>query len=242
MSTAKNEPASRPHSEVQVRRPNRGAEQRRTDILAAASKLFLERGYGGVSLEMIVAAAGGSYRDFYTVFGSKDALFEHVLKQLCEDILAPLREALKQPGLDVMSSADALTKLGESALETLLAPNALAFHRLMISEAPRVPEIARHFFRSGPDKANELLASFLLRCSEREHLAISDPHAAAAVFLDGLINNLQLRALTGGRVSKSEARKRVGQVVQLFLKGALNRDRRTLEPEQQGGMELSGCQ
>ena len=229
MSTATKESVPRVPSERQVRRPNRGAEQRRADILAAASKLFLERGYGGVSLEMIVAAAGGSYRDFYTVFGSKDALFEHVLKQLCEGILAPLREALKQPGLEVMSLADALTKLGESALETLLAPNALAFHRLMISEAPRVPEIACYFFRSGPDKANELLASFLLGRSEQESLTIPDPHAAAAIFLDGMINNLQLRALTGGKVSKSEAKKRVGQVVQLFLKGVLHRGRKTVE-------------
>ena len=221
MANATKESTSRPPSGGQVRRRNRGAEQRRTDILAAASRLFLERGYGGVSLEMIVAAAGGSYRDFYTVFGSKDALFEHVLKQLCEDILAPLREALKQPGLEVMSLGGALTKLGESALETLLAPNALAFHRLMISEAPRVPEIARYFFRSGPDKANELLASFLLERLEQESLTIPDPHAAAAIFLDGLINNLQLRALTGGKVSKSEAKKRVGQVVQLFLRGVL---------------------
>ena len=229
MATATKESASLPPPGGQVRRPNRGAEQRRTDILAAASKLFLERGYGGVSLETIVAAAGGSYRDFYTVFGSKDALFEHVLKQLCEDILAPLREALKQPGLEMLSLPDALTKLGESALETLLAPNALAFHRLMISEAPRVPEIARHFFRSGPDKANELLASFLLERSDQENLTIPDPHAAAAIFLDGLINNLQLRALTGGRVSKSEAKKRVGQAVQLFLKGVLHRGRKTVE-------------
>ena len=105
-----------------------------------------------------------------------------------------------------------------STLKTPLAPNALAFHRLMISEAPRVPEIARYFFRSGPDRANELLASFLLKPAEQENLTIPDPHAAAAIFLDGLTNNLQLRALTGWRVSKSEAKKRVGEVVQLFLR------------------------
>ena len=75
-------------------------------------------------------------------------------------------------------------------LPMVLAPDALAFHSLTISEAPRVPEIAHYFFRSGPDTANQLLASISLKRSEQENLAVHDPHAATAISFDGLIDNL----------------------------------------------------
>ena len=108
-------------------------------------------------------------------------------------------------------------------LETLLAPQGLAFHRLILSEAPRFPELAKAFYSSGPDSANASLAAFLSARAQQDHLQVEDFEVAAAIFLDGTVNNLQLKALTGGRVLRSDIDNRVRQVVGIFLDGAMRR-------------------
>ncbi len=205
-----------------ARRTNVGADERAAAIAAVASRLFLQHGYEGVSLEKIIAESGGSYRDLYSAFGGKEGLFETVLKRLCTEILAPMKKALASPALEALSLEEALTQVGHVVLTAILKPEAIAFHRLMVSEAPRVPEVARFFFSPGPDSANAILGSFLAKRALEKVFALEDPHAAAAIFLDGLINNLQLKVLTGGRVSPSEVTLRVRHVVRLFLYGVLN--------------------
>lgn len=209
--------------EKKPRRPNIAAEQRASEITRVAGEFFLRHGFGGVSLEMIVAEAGGSYREIYRDFGGKEALFENVMRQMCASILAPLRQALGRSELQHLPLREALTLLGNSVLKTLLAPQGLAFHRLILSEAPRFPELAKTFYRSGPDSANASLAAFLAARAQQEQLVLEDFEVAAAIFLDGLVNNLQLKALTGGRVSKSDMENRVRHVVRIFLDGARRR-------------------
>ena len=205
------------------RRPNAAQEQRTADIARVAGQLFLKHGFGGVSLEMIVAEAGGSYREIYSQFGSKEALFENVMRDMCTEILAPLRQLMAGSELPGLPLREALTRVGNSVLETLLAPRGLAFHRLMLSEAPRFPELAKVFFRSGPDSANASVAAFLSARAQQEQLLLEDFEIAAAIFLDGLVNNLQLKALTGGRVLKADIENRVRLGVRIFLAGATRR-------------------
>ena len=205
-----------------ARRPNIGADERAATIAAVASRLFLQYGYKGVSLESIIAEAGGSYRDLYSAFGGKERLFETVLKRMCTEVLAPMKKALANPSLEALPLEEALTHVGHVVLTTILKPEAIAFHRLMVSEAPRIPEVAKFFFSDGPESANALLGSFLAKRVSKTGFALEDPHIAAAIFLDGLINNLQLKVLTGGRVSPSEVTLRVKHVVRLFLHGVLH--------------------
>ncbi len=204
-----------------ARRPNIGADERAATIAAVASRLFLQYGYKGVSLESIIAESGGSYRDLYSAFGGKERLFETVLKRMCTEVLAPLKKALANPSLEALPLEEALTHVGHVVLTTILKPEAVAFHRLMVSEAPRIPEVAKFFFSHGPESANALLGSFLAKRVSKTGCALEDPHIAAAIFLDGLINNLQLKVLTGGRVSPAEVTLRVKHVVRLFLHGML---------------------
>ncbi|MEV4259778.1 helix-turn-helix domain-containing protein, partial [Spirillospora sp. NPDC049652] len=60
-----------------VRKRNREATERR--LLDAARDLFGEHGYDGVTVRMIAAAAGANVALVNRYFGSKAALFEHVL-------------------------------------------------------------------------------------------------------------------------------------------------------------------
>ena len=58
------------------------AEQKaatRTRIVSAAARLFRERGYHGIGLDAIMAAAGLTHGGFYAHFPNKEALFEAVI-------------------------------------------------------------------------------------------------------------------------------------------------------------------
>ena len=203
-------------------------EQRAAGIVRAAGQLFLRHGFGGVSLARIVAETGGSYRDIYREFGGKETLFQTAMQHMCTEILTPLRQVLTNPDLQSLPFAEALTRLGVSLLRTLLAPPGLAFHRLMVSEAPRFPKLAKEFYRSGPACAYASVAAFLSARAREEQLAIKDFAVAAAVLVESMVSPLQLKALTGGRVSSADAEKHVRQVVGLFLNGAARRRTRSL--------------
>ncbi len=207
---------------------NRGASRaapasRLSGVIGAAGELFLAHGYGGVSIEMIVDRTGGSYRDLYKEFGGKEALFLRVMSDLCSQVLAPLRAAASPKDHRHVPMEKVLLAIGKTVLRTVLSPRVLALHRLMVSEAPRFPELAKTFFQMGPASANIALAELLTSRAASEGLLIHDPAISAAIFLDMLVNNLQLRTLTGGIVSQSEIDERVREATRIFLHGVKRR-------------------
>src|SRR6266511_1372554 len=56
------------------------AAQTRQDIVAAAQRVFLERGYSGATLTAIAQAAGVVVETIYRGFGSKASLFKVVVR------------------------------------------------------------------------------------------------------------------------------------------------------------------
>ena len=191
-------------------------------IVRVAGDLFLVHGFEGVSLGMIVAKTGGSFRDLYREFGSKEALFLRVLSGLCDEVIAPLQIiGAKEYGGRPLENL--LASMGRHILETLLSPRLLELHRLVLSEAKRFPAIAERWYESGPKTANRVVAAVLIRCDEAGLLRTHDPCTLAAVFIDSLVNNLQLRKLTGLPVSEEDIEQRVVLCVQVFLQGIRGR-------------------
>ena len=113
----------------------------------------------------------------------------------------------------------ALLALGRRALRTLLSQKVLALHRLAVSETPRFPELGRALFGKGPDSANKAVAALLKAASASEELTVGDPLVTAALYLDMLTHNLQLRLLTGGVVRDSEIEQRVREATRILLDG-----------------------
>src|SRR3954468_24734542 len=63
-------------------------EQRRAGILAAATRIFAAKGFDGASMSAIATSAGISKPVLYDHFASKDALFETLLYQIRDGLLA----------------------------------------------------------------------------------------------------------------------------------------------------------
>lgn len=72
-------------------------EARRTDILAAAKKVFARHGYHGTTIAEIAKAAKLSYGSIYWYFDSKDALFHELMEAEGEALRRHVHEALATP-------------------------------------------------------------------------------------------------------------------------------------------------
>src|SRR6202011_4980100 len=71
-----------------VRRTRPRGEIRRSQILDAAVQVFLENGYGGATIDLVVERAGASKATVYSFFGGKDGLFAAIVEERVERILS----------------------------------------------------------------------------------------------------------------------------------------------------------
>ncbi|MBB5764771.1 TetR/AcrR family transcriptional regulator [Methylorubrum rhodesianum] len=71
----------------------------RQGILDTAHKIVGAKGFSGVGLNEILAAAGVPKGSFYHYFGSKEAFGEALLSDYFEDYLADIDATLAEPGL-----------------------------------------------------------------------------------------------------------------------------------------------
>lgn len=197
--------------------PTARGEARRRAILATALELFLERGYDSVSVQEVVQRAGGSLATLYRLFGSKEGLFEAILTQVSNEIVAPLLDE----EIDRQPPVEALQRLGESFLTRVLAPDALAWHRMVVTEGPKSPALRAAILRIGPGRVRERLAGYLERQARLERLRIDDAKLAASQFLSLVKAAVHLEVLCGEPVPTDPAsvETHVRRAVALFLHG-----------------------
>lgn len=72
------------------------SEERKTQILAAATKVFTERGFADARMDDIVTEAGLSKGALYWYFDSKDAIIISILDQIFDYETGHVRELLKR--------------------------------------------------------------------------------------------------------------------------------------------------
>jgi len=172
-------------------------------IVAAATRVFLRSGYGGASMDVIALEAGVSKQTIYNHFGSKEALFGAIIKDLCEQLLTPfVTPEVKAGGLE-----EALARLGRQYLELMLAPSSLALYRVLMAEVDRFPELGRVSYESGAAVAVSSLAAYLAEQTAKGELAVAEPELAAEQFYGMLTGYLQLRALLGVEPEVSRERR-----------------------------------
>ncbi|MCH7551379.1 MAG: TetR/AcrR family transcriptional regulator [Proteobacteria bacterium] len=162
-------------------------------IVEAATRVFLDFGYGAASMDAIAAEAGVSKQTVYSHFGAKEALFEAIIEVKCDELMAPGSLKLV-PGQD---HAETLAGVARRFLTTVLADPNSALFRVVIAESVRFPELAEAFYRAGPTTATETLAGYLAELGGQGVLAIADATASAKLFFAMLRGDLYMRRLLG---------------------------------------------
>ncbi len=184
-------------------------------LVEAATTLFLERGFGGTSIDMLARAARVSPKTIYARHGGKAGLFASVMRELSVEALSPFREL----ALGDAPPEAALPEFGRRYLALVLSGTSVAMQRAVIAEAARFPEFARIFYDEGPRRGLEFLADYLRGCAARGSLAIGDPDLAAEAFVALLGGELARRAVLNiaETASPAAAASRLEQAVRIFL-------------------------
>jgi len=112
------------------RKVEKGLETRR-EIVAAATRLFAELGYGGVSIEAVLAATGVSRGALYHHFAGKEALFEAVYEAMEADLMRRTTAATAAAG----AAAEGL-QIGCDAFLDLVQEDAV--RQIVLIDAPSV--------------------------------------------------------------------------------------------------------
>jgi len=193
--------------------------QRRDALLDAAQRLFLERGYGQVSVNDIVAQAGGSLSTLYRHFGNKEGLFQAMIERRSHHIY----DTLTAEGVDELPVEAALQRLGIDLLIKVMDEETLGIYREVVAESPRQPPLARLFFDGGPGRVRQALADYFERRMQRQLMPACDSVELAGIFLGMLLGEWHLiRVLQlESPPSRAAMEKRVERCVDLFLRGAM---------------------
>lgn len=138
-------------------------------ILDGARAVFLRDGFVGSNMDDVARVAGVGKQTVYRHFGSKEALFEGLLGDMCGGLFtappfceAPLRETL--------------VAIGSAFIEVVTAPINVALFRIVVAEAERFPALAARFYDAGVAATVLYVADRLARepgvdCKEAEILA-----------------------------------------------------------------------
>jgi TetR/AcrR family transcriptional regulator, mexJK operon transcriptional repressor len=158
-------------------------------VLAAAKRTFLAGGFGVVSMDTIAREAGVSKATVYSHFASKEELFGAVIGRECGLYFARFSAG----ELDPVNVRASLTVLGRRYLELVLAPDAIALHRIILGEVTRFPGLGEVFWRAGPERQRVQIEAFLKSAIASGTLSIPDPRLAAEQFVSLVRGEIHLR-------------------------------------------------
>ena len=138
----------------------RRKEARPAELIAAALKLFVEKGFVGTRLEDVAAHAGVSKGTLYLYFDSKEALFKAVIQ---EGIVPILEEGAGLIDSFEGSTADLLRALIGEQWQRIGNTHLAGVPKLMISEAGNFPELASYYHDAVIVRGRDLMRRTLQR-------------------------------------------------------------------------------
>ncbi len=164
---------------IKCGRPPKGQEsQSRERVLDSALQLFLENGYGNLSMETVARDAHVSMRTIYACFGSKAGLFGAVIRRCSDQFVDSLPE-FDEP-------RQALLKFARQFISRITQPDAVRIRTILIGESLRFPELASQFYEQGPQRTLDKLTRFFGKQQQAGYFADYDPHRLADHFLSSL--------------------------------------------------------
>ncbi|MAU94368.1 MAG: TetR family transcriptional regulator [Fulvimarina sp.] len=177
--------AGRP-GHVKGGRPTREEGLRRQrNIMEAATRLFLAKGFDGTSLEAVAEEAGVSKATVYARFIDKRRLFAEVLRERIAHWLEPLSKAAEDQSCDgcCKDLPGKLHALSRYMVEVLRKPETISLQRGVMASATEFPEIAALADEEGRQRSMRAVAMLLDHHARLGEIAVPDASLSADLFL-----------------------------------------------------------
>jgi AcrR family transcriptional regulator len=184
-------------------------------LLQATLKLISEKGYLGTTTREIANEAGVTEITLFRNFGSKELLFEEVLKTYT--FLPRLKELL--PELEGLPIEEALTLIATRFLLTLKERKAMI--KIMYQEVTSYPEKIREVYNKFTEEVWTILANFIRTLQERGQVRKDlSPEIVARVYLAIFISYFRQEEImrTGG-MKKQNMEKYIREVIDILRHG-----------------------
>jgi len=207
-------PPTQHDAEPKPRRGRPRDPERCQRILEAARSHFYEHGLERASVDAIAADAGVSKMTVYSHFGSKEGLFEAVVRERTESVVGGIAGVEE---LDPKQPEKALLAIGERFLILTREDDVLGKFRSVYGAAGAQPEACRAFYREGPERLGELSA-YLRRADAAGTLKVRHPRQAANLFLSMFLGDGHIRGLLMlDRPDAREDRALLREAVRVFM-------------------------
>jgi TetR/AcrR family transcriptional regulator of autoinduction and epiphytic fitness len=165
----------------------------REAIFEAAQRLFLQRGFGAVSMDDLAEAAGVARRTLYNQFASKEEIFREMLLR----VSAQLEDAFPT-GIETQGDVEEVLRLiARIVLDLHKNPGYLGFLRMVVADSRQFPWIAKEF-ATVMEREPERLIRYFAHLNAVGVLDCRDPTLAAHLFM-GMLNELSLWPWLMGR-------------------------------------------
>lgn len=203
-------------------RPTREeAVQRDARIVEVATRLFIERGFDGTSIDAVAETAGVSKPTLYARYRDKRALFEAVLEERVRDWLAPLSAAAEAQALQAepREAEEVLDELSRMLLARSQQPGAAALTRCIAAQALQFPDLAKLAYEEGWLRGVRAVARLLEILAAQGQIVVEDAEITADLFLNLILGRSSKQALYGIEVDPDAQERRRLAAVALFLAG-----------------------
>lgn len=160
-------------------------------VLDAAAAVFLERGYGAATIDMIALEAHSAKRTIYLRFGDKAGLFAAVVHRLSDAVVSGFPVA-PDPSRPMRKE---LKNFARRLLILALSSKALGVYRLVVGEATRFPDLAHAFYENGPGRGVAALTCYFEAMPTLPSGA--EPALLAEQFFNASLGELHRKALLG---------------------------------------------
>lgn len=165
-------------------------QKRKQAMIQAARRVFIDNGFEGTTLDMIIELSGGSRSSLYTHFGDKEGLYIAVVQDTIESIFLDMEEVEIEPSL-----RGVLEIHGKRFLNSILNPETLSLFRLIVSETDRFPKLGEIFYKIGPEKTYTVVFNALRTLPELAYLSNEQLYRFACHFVEMVKGDVFMKAL-----------------------------------------------
>jgi len=200
-------------------RPARGRPRdasKNSAIVNAASRLFMEKGFDGTSMDGVAKRAGVSKQTVYSHFSSKELLFSESIHAA----IAKYYPDLVLSKIEKHSFETDLRAVCENYARLLMSEDAMAMYRVLVAAAAKGPGLAKIFWESGPKDMQQKMQDFLQIWVERGELKINDTEKASSRLITLLKGKAHFQQAIGliASVSEEQLQANVDEAVEAFLR------------------------
>lgn len=192
---------------------------KRASIIQTALILFGEKGYDGVSMDLIARKAGCSKASLYQYFSDKEELYSAVMQEtpFYYNFLAI------QPEIEGANLEDAIKKIGLAYLRIFDTPERIAFTRSIIRDSKQYPQVSNIYHKNGIGYVYRCVETVLKKSSMKLRKDV-DLYLASKTYVGSLFGfAVQYKIVVGIDVKYSDEEV-VETLTKIFLGGVLNTD------------------